>query len=180
MKCIKCGECCKKLDLVDRVKISLAAKKLMHTATCAFLTVDNLCAIQNRKPRLCREWRCGVHHMIKETGTWKAIKDDKAVVIQSNDFTHDVMLTIDGDFKDLDQTLEYAKEIERRLNQHIGVKDGNFNNLRGEIRSGTLVVWEAVQSIESYLVTITSELRTIVSKYQAMEKALRKYEEDLK
>ena len=56
--------------------------------------------------------------MVKETGTWKAIKDDKAVVIQSNDFTHDVMLIVDGDFKDLDQKLEYAEEIARRLNLH--------------------------------------------------------------
>lgn len=115
--------------------------------------------------------------MIKETGTWKALlSDDEKVIIQSNDFTHDVMLTVDGDFKDLDQTLEYAKEIERRLNLCIGVKDGNFNNLRSEIRSGTLVMWEAVQRIESNLVDVTSELRIIVTKYQAMEKALRKYE----
>lgn len=56
--------------------------------------------------------------MITETGTWKAIKDDQAVSIQSNDFTHDVMLIVDGDFKDIDQKLEYAKEIARRLNLH--------------------------------------------------------------
>jgi hypothetical protein len=55
--------------------------------------------------------------MITETGIWKAISGDDGVVgIQSNDFTHDVMLTIDGDFRDIWQKIEYAEEIARRLN----------------------------------------------------------------
>jgi len=55
--------------------------------------------------------------MIKETGKWKAIaNDDGSVVIQSNDFTHDVMLIVDGGFRDVEQRLEYAEEMAKRLN----------------------------------------------------------------
>lgn len=64
--------------------------------------------------------------MVKENGTWKAIcsadssGDNYNVVIQSNDFTHDVMLIVDGDFRDDGQKLKYAEEIARRLNLYKG------------------------------------------------------------
>ena len=61
---------------------------------------------------------------IKETGTWKVIDDGWAIAIQSNDVTYDVALTVDGDFKDLDQKLEYAEEIARRLNLYGRTKEG--------------------------------------------------------
>ena len=56
--------------------------------------------------------------MIQEKGPWRVItsNEDKSISIQSNDFTHDVMLIVDGDFKDFEQKLEYTGEIAKRLN----------------------------------------------------------------
>ncbi len=57
--------------------------------------------------------------MVKESGPWRTVidEDKRDINIMSDDFHHDVMLTIDGDFKDLDQKREYAEEIARRLNK---------------------------------------------------------------
>jgi len=62
-----------------------------------------------------------------ENGPWgvgthlKGIKSDEIeidVYIQSDDFTHDVSFTINGDFKDLEQKQNYAEEIVKRLNAY--------------------------------------------------------------
>jgi hypothetical protein len=42
--------------------------------------------------------------------------NDKLIGIQSEDFTHDVMLQVTGDFRDEKQKIEYAEELVRKLN----------------------------------------------------------------
>lgn len=53
---------------------------------------------------------------IKENGPWLAIEEKGDVFVESEDFTHDVRLYVNGDFESLDQRLAYAEEIARRLN----------------------------------------------------------------
>lgn len=52
---------------------------------------------------------------VYDNGKWSA-KVDKKVFVESDDFTHDVRLYVDGDFEDDLQKLAYAKEIAKRLN----------------------------------------------------------------
>ena len=59
---------------------------------------------------------------IVEKGPWKARREDSTcsdqyeIFIESEDFTHDVRLIVDGDFEGAEQRLAYAEEIARRLN----------------------------------------------------------------
>ena len=58
----------------------------------------------------------------REEGTW-SVKvypkiDSNAVYIASDDFHHDVMLRVSGDFADLNQKKAYAEEIAKRLNYY--------------------------------------------------------------
>lgn len=77
--------------------------------------------------------------MIKENGPWAAGVTDEnqqRVFIQSDDFTHDVRLYVDGDFESKQQRLEYAKEIARRLN---GIKELSPNTgIEAPLTSGRL------------------------------------------
>jgi hypothetical protein len=60
--------------------------------------------------------------MIKEDGPWMVYTESEngKTVIMSDDFTHDVILWPDGDFKDLAQRKEYCEEIVKRLNAYKG------------------------------------------------------------
>lgn len=57
---------------------------------------------------------------IVENGPWKAGKEKAfvghEVFVESEDFTHDVRLIVDGDFEGADERFVYAEEIARRLN----------------------------------------------------------------
>ena len=58
---------------------------------------------------------------IVENGPWKAGTDKTSageyeVFVESEDFTHDVRLIVDGDFEGDEECLAYAAEIARRLN----------------------------------------------------------------
>lgn len=53
---------------------------------------------------------------IEEKGPWKVEMGPKGPFIMSDDFTHDVILRIDGDFRNPDEKLKYVNEITRRLN----------------------------------------------------------------
>lgn len=54
---------------------------------------------------------------IEENGPWSVeIWSEDRVVILSADFTHDVALTVSGDFTCFEQKREYAEEIAARLN----------------------------------------------------------------
>lgn len=55
--------------------------------------------------------------MIEESGPWMAgVASDGRVFVESDDFTHDVRLYVNGDFTGPEQKLEYAREIVKRLN----------------------------------------------------------------
>ena len=60
--------------------------------------------------------------MIREEGTWSVEVYPKPngndVYIASDDFHHDVMLKVCGDFADIDQKKAYAEEIAKRLNYY--------------------------------------------------------------
>lgn len=60
--------------------------------------------------------------MIREEGTWSVEvypkPDGTNVYIASDDFHHDVMLRVGGDFADLNQKKAYAEEIAKRLNYY--------------------------------------------------------------
>ena len=57
---------------------------------------------------------------IEERGPWNARQqgDDhiKGVFVESDDFTHDVRLYVNGDFTNTEQRFAYAEEIAKRLN----------------------------------------------------------------
>jgi hypothetical protein len=54
---------------------------------------------------------------MKDIGIWTASSGCDGICIQSSDFTHDVMLILDGDFKDSEQKIKYAQHIVDRLNK---------------------------------------------------------------
>jgi len=56
-------------------------------------------------------------------GPWQVdVWSDRRVVLQSHDGTHDVALEINGDFSCLEQRLEYANKLVKRLNEMLGVE----------------------------------------------------------
>jgi hypothetical protein len=56
---------------------------------------------------------------VTEKGPWQ-VNDwgHGRIVIQSNDFTHDVALEISGDFGSVEREIAHAEEIARRLNAY--------------------------------------------------------------
>lgn len=60
---------------------------------------------------------------IVERGPWEVLTGYEGeahkptVFIHSDDFTHDVMLRVFGDFESHEQKLAYGQEIARRLNE---------------------------------------------------------------
>ncbi|MBU0894595.1 MAG: YkgJ family cysteine cluster protein [Nanoarchaeota archaeon] len=60
IKCKHCGECCKRLNFTDKLIISLNTFSFMFSKKCKFLNQDNLCKIYNNRPKICRDWICGV------------------------------------------------------------------------------------------------------------------------
>ena len=57
---------------------------------------------------------------IVERGPWKAGADKSSgeyeTFVESEDFTHDVRLIVDGDFEGDEEHFAYAEEIAKRLN----------------------------------------------------------------
>jgi hypothetical protein len=54
---------------------------------------------------------------MKDRGEWKVESHKERVWIISSDFTHDVILRLDGDFADFDQKWAYMENIAERLNR---------------------------------------------------------------
>lgn len=54
---------------------------------------------------------------IVENGPWRAGNNRQEYFVESDDFTHDVRLYINGDFETHSQKMAYAYEIARRLNE---------------------------------------------------------------
>ena len=48
--------------------------------------------------------------------------EQKRVVLQSDDFTHDVALMITGDFESHEDMVQYAKQLADRMNQMPGTR----------------------------------------------------------
>lgn len=67
-KCIKCGECCKRLYWSDRLRISWATKTVMLRKQCSFLFKTGLCLVHGEKPKVCRDWVCGAYYQTKNNG----------------------------------------------------------------------------------------------------------------
>ena len=53
---------------------------------------------------------------IVERGPWRAGNNRVDYFIESDDFTHDVRLYINGDFESDEQKMDYAEELAKRLN----------------------------------------------------------------
>jgi hypothetical protein len=62
---------------------------------------------------------------VDERGHWNARQQGdnhvKGVFVESDDFTHDVRLYVNGDFANMEQRLAYADEIAKRLNAWNGM-----------------------------------------------------------
>ena len=54
---------------------------------------------------------------ISEKGPWKAVTWNGKIALMSDDFTHDVVLYITGDFYDDAQKLRYADLLADRMNR---------------------------------------------------------------
>ena len=72
--------------------------------------------------------------MIEEQGPWRASRDkldnsedSRQSFVESDDFTHDVRLYINGDFATDEQQFEYATEIARRLNEWQAVHNAKVS-----------------------------------------------------
>ncbi|BCG50280.1 hypothetical protein [Ralstonia phage RP13] len=57
-------------------------------------------------------------YVVVENGPWKAGRQGLKVWIESDDFTHDVLMVVSGDFATTDDKFKYAEEMCRRLNTH--------------------------------------------------------------
>ncbi|MFK4132446.1 hypothetical protein ACI2KR_09225 [Pseudomonas luteola] len=59
---------------------------------------------------------------IKENGKWSLLEiqenttNDPRIGIMSDDFTHDAVLWVSGDFTDISERIAFAEEIAKRLN----------------------------------------------------------------
>jgi hypothetical protein len=56
---------------------------------------------------------------VKEAGPWRVMVSNRVsggVMVASEDFTHDVILIVQGNFGALSERVAYAEEIARRLN----------------------------------------------------------------
>lgn len=58
---------------------------------------------------------------LHDTGPWSVSEDGRE--IQSDDFTHDVILRVTGDFYDDAQRNAYAKNLAAKLNARLGKRE---------------------------------------------------------
>lgn len=72
--------------------------------------------------------------MIEEKGPWTAAFGNDKTFIESDDFTHDVRLYVNGDFESHEQLLEYTEEIARRLNSYAS-RDAEVAELKAELET---------------------------------------------
>lgn len=97
-----------------------AENLLRIVASTRTATPDLQTAARNYFRRSNRYYALEVDMQIEERGPWNARQqsDDhiKGVFVESDDFTHDVRLYVNGDFASGEQKLAYAKEIAKRLN----------------------------------------------------------------
>lgn len=76
---------------------------------------------------------------IQEKGPWRVYVDGKKEIgIMSADYTHDAILYVNGDFRDLKQKKEYAKLIASRLNMLEKLCRKTIERVEREYGSGIL------------------------------------------
>lgn len=78
------------------------------------MTEECKAAAEALRTRLAQPWQ-----ELVERGSWRAAFDKdapKTVFVESDDFTHDARLYVDGDFADEGQRLQYAQQVARMLN----------------------------------------------------------------
>lgn len=84
-----------KFILIDEEKLEqLIEGESEYSVDCGVRSIDNV--------GLSKEWQVGSEH--------------EEVFIESEDFTHDVRLYVNGDFADIQQRIEYAKTLAEKLN----------------------------------------------------------------
>ena len=86
----------------------LAKQYNLHVLHPALIEINSL---TKRLAELEKELK---RPFVMESGPWVASDDGKT--IQSDDFTHDVQLRVDGDFGEAADRQAYTAEIARRLN----------------------------------------------------------------
>lgn len=67
--------------------------------------------------RLAREAAEPTQEQVLDRGPWAARKSQWGVLIESDDFEHDVLLHLSGDFASDEDWNEYAQAIVDRLNE---------------------------------------------------------------
>ena len=72
---------------------------------------------------------------IKERGPWTDRHTSVQAWIESDDFTHDVRLYVNGDFESNDQRIAYAQEIARRLNAASAAPQGDASRMSDALQS---------------------------------------------
>lgn len=82
-----------------------------HERWCASVTQLLLCDPPRKAPCNCKKKQV---EPVQEPVAWESSKDGKT--IQDNDFTHDVVLRVTGDFEDDEQRISYANRIVNKLN----------------------------------------------------------------
>lgn len=60
-----------------------------------------------------------------DKGPWKAAVSGGKVFVESDDFTHDVRLYVNGDFRDEAQNLAYAERLADQLNSILWLQSQN-------------------------------------------------------
>lgn len=103
---------------------------------------------------------CNCHRKTtKDYGPWYSGKtSDGRVFVQSEDFTHDVRLYIDGDFAGIEDKLLYAEDIKKRLNT-------NPNELEDTLTDAVMDVYHKTPNYEALRYTdVRESIREILEK----------------
>jgi len=67
---------------------------------------------------------CNRQSPVEEAGPWRGgVSDDGKAYLASDDFAHDVVLYVSGDFADRGQKEVYVEELARRLNRVTGLTE---------------------------------------------------------
>jgi len=95
---------------------------------------------------------------------WKVLETGGKVIIESNDFTHDVWLELSGDFKDYTQKANYAIGIIKLLNKT------RITELEAELKVKNNALLEAADDVEKQKVVGEGRRLHYSNKYRAIAK----------
>ena len=134
-------------DAIFALRAALAAEPVEeHERWCASVTQLLLCDPPRKAPCNCKKKQV---EPVQEPVAWESSEDGKT--IQDNDFTHDVVLRVTGDFENDRQRISYAKRIVNKLNaappQRKPLMDEEIYGMYSEPRSDAELV-EFAREIE--------------------------------